>query len=73
MIACRASRRGCPIVFGFIAVVTLVLLFLLTGSILLPLKAVLLNVLSLTAAFGALVWIFQDTGRGRTPQRARWR
>ncbi len=49
-----------PVVFGFIAVVTLVLLFLLTGSILLPLKAVLLNVLSLTAAFGALVWIFQD-------------
>ena len=49
-----------PIVFGFIAVVTLVLLFLLTGSVLLPLKAVLLNVLSLTAAFGALVWIFQD-------------
>ena len=49
-----------PIVFGFIAVVTLVLLFLLTGSVVLPLKAVLLNVLSLTAAFGALVWIFQD-------------
>ncbi len=49
-----------PVVFGFIAVVTLVLLFLLTGSVLLPLKAVLLNVLSLTAAFGALVWIFQD-------------
>jgi RND superfamily putative drug exporter len=47
-------------VFGFIAVVTLVLLFLLTGSVLLPLKALLLNVLSLTAAFGALVWIFQD-------------
>jgi putative drug exporter of the RND superfamily len=49
-----------PFVFGFIAVVTLVLLFLLTGSVILPLKAVLLNVLSLTAAFGALVWIFQD-------------
>ena len=37
-----------------------VLLFLLTGSVVLPLKALLLNVLSLTAAFGALVWIFQD-------------
>ncbi len=49
-----------PIVFGFIAVVTLVLLFLLTGSVLLPIKAVLLNMISLTAAFGALVWIFQD-------------
>jgi len=49
-----------PLVFGFIAVVTLVLLFLLAGSVVLPIKAVLLNMLSLTAAFGALVWIFQD-------------
>ncbi|SPM39932.1 membrane protein [Mycobacterium numidiamassiliense] len=49
-----------PSVFGFIAVVTLVLLFLFTGSVVLPIKAVLLNMLSLTAAFGALVWIFQD-------------
>ncbi|KAA1251492.1 MMPL family transporter [Mycobacterium simiae] len=49
-----------PLVFSFIAVVTLVLLFLMTGSVVLPIKAVLLNVLSLTAAFGALVWIFQD-------------
>lgn len=49
-----------PWVFGFIAVVTLALLFLLTGSVVLPIKAVLLNILSLTAAFGALVWIFQD-------------
>jgi len=49
-----------PWAFGFIAVVTLVLLFLLTGSVVLPIKAVLLNMLSLTAAFGALVWIFQD-------------
>ena len=49
-----------PLVFGFIAVVTLVLLFLFTGSVVLPIKAVLLNMLSLTAAFGALVWIFQD-------------
>lgn len=49
-----------PLVLGFIAVVTLVLLFLLTGSVVLPIKAVLLNILSLSAAFGALVWIFQD-------------
>ena len=45
---------------GVIAAITFVLLFLLTGSVVLPLKALLLNVLSLTAAFGALVWIFQD-------------
>src|SRR5215212_5544688 len=49
-----------PLVLGVIAAITFVLLFLLTGSIVLPLKALLLNVLSLTAAFGALVWIFQD-------------
>ncbi len=49
-----------PVVLGIIAVITLVLLFMLTGSVVIPLKAVLLNVLSLSAAFGALVWVFQD-------------
>jgi RND superfamily putative drug exporter len=49
-----------PAVLSVIAAITFVLLFLLTGSVALPLKALLLNVLSLTAAFGALVWIFQD-------------
>jgi RND superfamily putative drug exporter len=49
-----------PTVLGVIAAITFVLLFLLTGSVILPLKALVLNVLSLTAAFGALVWIFQD-------------
>ncbi|HEX6755850.1 MAG TPA: MMPL family transporter [Mycobacteriales bacterium] len=37
-----------------------VLLFLAFGSVLLPVKAVLMNVLSLSASFGAIVWIFQD-------------
>ncbi len=49
-----------PEVLGIIAAITLVLLFLLTGSVVLPLKAVVLNILSLTAAFGALVWVFQE-------------
>ncbi len=49
-----------PLVLGVIAVITFILLFLLTGSVVMPLKALVLNVLSLTAAFGALVWIFQD-------------
>jgi RND superfamily putative drug exporter len=49
-----------PAVLGLIAVITFGLLFLLTGSVVLPLQALVLNVLSLTAAFGALVWIFQD-------------
>lgn len=43
-----------------IAVVTFVLLFLMFGGLLVPLKALLLNILSLTATFGAMVWIFQD-------------
>jgi len=49
-----------PLVLGLIAVIMLGLLFLLTGSALVPLKALAFNVLSLTAAFGAMVWIFQD-------------
>jgi putative drug exporter of the RND superfamily len=49
-----------PLVLGLIAGIAFILLFLLTGSVLLPLKALVCNVLSLTAAFGALVWIFQD-------------
>ncbi|WP_430382599.1 MMPL family transporter [Streptomyces sp. P10-4] len=44
----------------FIAAVTLLLVFLLTGSVLIPLQAVVLNALSLTAMFGAVVWVFQD-------------
>jgi putative drug exporter of the RND superfamily len=49
-----------PIVIGFIALATFVLLFMMTGSLLVPLKALLMNILSLTATFGAIVWIFQD-------------
>ena len=44
----------------FVVGVTLVLLFLAFGSVVLPVKAVVMNVLSLTASFGAVVWIFQD-------------
>jgi RND superfamily putative drug exporter len=59
-----------PLVLGLIAVSTFCLLFLLTASVVLPLKALLLNVLSLSAAFGAMVWIFQEGhlgGLGTTP------
>lgn len=55
-----AINARLPLVLLVIAAVTVTLLFLLTGSVLLPIKAVLLNMLSLTATFGALVWIFQD-------------
>ena len=66
----HAITSRLPVVLGLIAVITLVLLFLLTGSVVLPVKAVLLNILSLSAAFGAMVWIFQDGhlgGLGTTP------
>lgn len=59
-----------PTVLGVMAVITFILLFLLTGSVVLPLKALVCNMLSLTAAFGALVWIFQDghlSALGTTP------
>ncbi len=49
-----------PLAAGLIALATFVLLFLMFGSILVPIKALILNVLSLSATFGALVWIFQD-------------
>ncbi len=49
-----------PLAVGFVVLVTYVVLFLLTGSVVLPLKAVAVNVLSIGASFGALVWIFQQ-------------
>lgn len=49
-----------PWALTVIGVTTMVLLFLFAGSILVPLKAVLLNLLSLTATFGAMVYIFQE-------------
>ena len=51
--------RG-PWALGVVVVATFVLLFLLTGSLLVPLKALVLNVVSLGAAFGILVWGFQQ-------------
>ncbi|KLO26241.1 MMPL family transporter [Mycobacterium haemophilum] len=55
-----AVTNRLPLVLGLMAAITFVLLFGLTGSVLLPVKSLMCNVLSLTAAFGALVWIFQD-------------
>ncbi|UED82787.1 MMPL family transporter [Streptomyces profundus] len=49
-----------PLMAALILIATCVVLFLLTGSVLLPLKATVLNLLSLGVMFGALVWIFQD-------------
>lgn len=52
------STRG-PWALGLVAVGTLLLLFLMTGSVVMPVKALLMNVLSLGASLGALTMIFQ--------------
>jgi putative drug exporter of the RND superfamily len=49
-----------PLAVGLVVLVTSVVLFLFLDSLLLPLKAVVMNLLSITASYGALVWIFQD-------------
>jgi RND superfamily putative drug exporter len=52
--------KDLPLALGLIALATFVVLFLFTGSVVVPLKALVLNTLSLTATFGAMVWIFQE-------------
>ncbi len=49
-----------PIAISLIVLATFVLLFLMVGSVLVPAKTLLLNVLSLSATFGALVFVFQE-------------
>ena len=55
-----ALRAAMPWALAVIVVSSLVLLFLFTGSVVLPFKALILNTLSLSATFGALVWGFQE-------------
>jgi putative drug exporter of the RND superfamily len=49
-----------PMAIAVIVVATVLLLFLMVGAVLVPVKTLLLNVLSLSATFGALVFVFQD-------------
>ena len=49
-----------PLAVVVVVLITYLLLFLQTGSVVLPLKAVILNFLSIGASFGALVWVFQE-------------
>jgi RND superfamily putative drug exporter len=49
-----------PLAAGLIAVTSFVLLFLFTGSVVLPLKALVINVVSIVAVIGTLTWVFQD-------------
>lgn len=56
----EAIAEKLPLALAVVVLATLLLVFLLTGSVLIPLQAVLLNALSLTAMFGAVVWVFQE-------------
>ncbi len=49
-----------PIALAIVVLATLVILFLMTGSVVLPIKSLLMNFLNLSAVFGLLVLIFQD-------------
>jgi RND superfamily putative drug exporter len=53
-------KSRAPRAIAFVVSVTVVVLFLLLGSVVLPLKAIAMNFLSIAGSFGALVWIFQD-------------
>ena len=55
-----AISRTLPAVIGWIMITVLLLLFAFTGSILLPIKAIILNFASLAATMGVLTWIFID-------------
>ncbi len=49
-----------PAAVAYVMAATIVVLFLLLGSVVLPLKAVVMNLLSISASFGGLVWVFQE-------------
>ena len=56
----QGIEQALPIAALWVFIATFILLFLFTGSLVLPLKAILLNVLSLGAVFGLIGWIFQN-------------
>lgn len=56
----QALADGLPWAIAILGITTLVILFLMTGSVVLPIKALIMNLLGLSAAFGLLVLIFQD-------------
>jgi len=56
----QAQSDRIPVAIGTVMIAMAVILFLLFGSVVLPVKAILMTLLSISASFGALVWIFQD-------------
>ena len=56
----ESIASGAPFAGALVVLVTFVLLFVMTGSVVIPTKALLLNVVSLGASLGVLTWVFQD-------------
>lgn len=52
--------ENAPFAIGTVVLASFVLLFLMTGSVIVPIKALLMNIVSLGASIGVLVWVFQD-------------
>jgi putative drug exporter of the RND superfamily len=53
-------RSRTPRAIGFVMAMTMIILFLLLGSVVLPIKAIAMNFVSVAGSFGALVWVFQE-------------
>jgi putative drug exporter of the RND superfamily len=62
-------ERRTPLAVTFVMTTTFVALFLLLGSVVLPLKAIVMNLLSVAGSFGALVWVFQEGHLGLAEPR----
>jgi uncharacterized membrane protein YdfJ with MMPL/SSD domain len=56
----QSLRAHLPFALAILCATTLIILFLMTGSVVLPVKALIMNLLTLSAAFGLLVLVFQD-------------
>jgi putative drug exporter of the RND superfamily len=69
MDATEFVRERTPRAIGFVMAMTVVILFLLLGSVILPIKAILMNFVSVAASFGALVWVFQEGHLGLAEPR----
>jgi RND superfamily putative drug exporter len=69
MDATALVRERTPGAIGFVVAATFVILFLLLGSVVLPIKATIMNLVSVTASFGALVWVFQEGHLGLAAPR----
>lgn len=58
-----ALGEGLPVAGGAVVLATFILLFLMTGSVLIPIKALLTNIISICASLGITTWVFQEGQR----------